>query len=104
MRRIAYVINFIVKGGPSAVVLNMIHNLDRTRFEPVLITLFEGNSPEIVARKKEAGLKIVECGHKSRFQFLLHGISEYRRIICGDDKTGCKVLLNSSSNDPYSAS
>ncbi|WP_444707189.1 glycosyltransferase family 4 protein [Megasphaera elsdenii] len=81
MRRIAYVINFIVKGGPSAVVLNMIHNLDRTRFEPVLITLFEGNSPEIVAREKEAGLKIVECGHKSRFQFLLHGLSEYRRIL-----------------------
>lgn len=81
MRRIAYVINFIVKGGPSAVVLNMIHNLDRTRFEPVLITLFEGNSPEIVAREKEAGLKVVECGHKSRFQFLLHGLSEYRRIL-----------------------
>lgn len=81
MRRIAYVINFIVKGGPSAVVLNMIHNLDRTRFEPVLVTLFEGNSPEIIAREKEAGLKIVECGHKSRFQFLLHGLSEYRRIL-----------------------
>ena len=81
MRRIAYVINFIVKGGPSAVVLNMIHNLDRTRFEAVLITLFEGNSPEIVAREKEAGLKIVECGHKSRFQFLLYGLSEYRRIL-----------------------
>lgn len=81
MIRIAYVINFIVKGGPSAVVLNMIHNLDRTRFEPVLITLFEGNSPEIVAREKEAGLKVVECGHKSRLQFLLHGLSEYRRIL-----------------------
>ena len=81
MRRIAYVINFIVKGGPSAVVLNMIHNLDRTRFEPVLITLFEGDSPEIVAREKETGLKIVECRHKSRFQFLLHGLSEYRRIL-----------------------
>lgn len=81
MRRIAYVINFIVKGGPSAVVLNMIHNLDRTRFEPVLITLFEGDSPEIIAREKKAGLKIIECGHKSRFQFLLHGLSEYRKML-----------------------
>ena len=81
MRRIAYVINFIVKGGPSAVVLNMIHNLDRTRFEPVLITLFEGDSPEIIAREKKAGLKIIECRHKSRFQFLLHGLSGYRKIL-----------------------
>ncbi len=81
MRRIAYVINFIVKGGPSAVVLNMIHNLDRARFEPVLITLFEGDSPEIIAREQKAGLKIIECRHKSRFQFLLHGLSGYRKIL-----------------------
>lgn len=81
MRRIAYIINFIVKGGPSAVVLNMIHNLDRTRFEPVLITLFEGDSPEIIAKEKKSGLKIIECGHKSRFQFLLHGFSGYIKIL-----------------------
>lgn len=52
MRRIAYVINFIVKGGPSAVVLNMIHNLDRTRFEPVLITLFEEILQKLLPEKR----------------------------------------------------
>lgn len=67
MRRIAYVINFIVKGGPSAVVLNMIHNLDRTRFEPVLITLFEGDSPEIIAREKKDGLKLLNVDIKAVF-------------------------------------
>lgn len=81
MRRIAYVINYMVNGGPSAVVLNMIHNLDRTRFEPVLITLFDGDSPEIIAREKKTGMKIIECRHKSRFQFLLHGLSGYRKIL-----------------------
>lgn len=81
MRRIAYVINYIVKGGPSAVVLNMIHNLDRIRFEPVLITLFEGNDSDIINKEKNAGLKIIECGQKSRSQFLLHGLSGYRKIL-----------------------
>ena len=81
MHRIAYVINYIVKGGPSAVVLNMIHNLDRTQYEPVLITLFEGNDPEIIATEKKAGLQIIECNHTSRLQFLLHGLSGYKIIL-----------------------
>lgn len=81
MRRIAYVINYIVKGGPSAVVMNMIHNLDRTRFEPVLITLFEGNDPRIIVNEKKAGLQIIECNHKNRLQFLLHGLFEYKKIM-----------------------
>lgn len=81
MHRIAYVINYIVKGGPSAVVLNIIHNLDRTRFEPVLITLFEGNDPRIIVNEKKAGLQIIECNHKNRLQFLLHGLFEYKKIM-----------------------
>lgn len=81
MRKIAYVINFIVKGGPSAVVLNMIHNLDRTKYEPILITLFQGNSPKIIEQEKKYGLQIIECGHQSRLKFILHGLSEYRKIL-----------------------
>lgn len=81
MIRVAYVINFIVKGGPSAVVLNMIHNLDRSRFEPVLITLFEGSSPEIIAKEKKHGVTVIECRHKSRMQFILHGLPEYKHIL-----------------------
>lgn len=65
MHRIAFVINYIVKGGPSAVVLNMIHNLDRTRFEPVLITLFEGNNPEIIANEKKQDSKLLSVGIKA---------------------------------------
>ncbi len=81
MRKIAYVINFIVKGGPSSVVLNMIHNLDRTEYEPILITLFEGNSPAILSKEREHGLQIIECNHKSRLQFILQGLPEYQRIL-----------------------
>lgn len=81
MKKIAYVINFIVKGGPSSVVLNMIHNLDQTEYEPVLITLFEGNSPAILSKERERGLQIIECNHKSRLQFILHGLPEYQRIL-----------------------
>lgn len=81
MKKIAYVINFIVKGGPSSVVLNMIHNLDRTEYEPILITLFEGNSPSILSNEREHGLQIIECNHKSRLQFILQGLPEYQRIL-----------------------
>lgn len=44
MIRIAYVINYIVKNGPSSVVLNLIDNLDRLEYDISLITLFEGNN------------------------------------------------------------
>lgn len=81
MIRIAYVINFIVKGGPSAVVLNMIHNLERSKFEPILITLFEGNSPEIIDRERKNGLTIIECHNKSRLHFILHGLATYKQLL-----------------------
>lgn len=81
MKRIAYVINFIVNGGPSAVVLNMVHNLDRMKYEPVLITLFQGNSSEIIDREKKNGLQIIECKYQSRLQFLLFGLSQYKKIL-----------------------
>lgn len=81
MKKIAYVINFIVNGGPSSVVLNMIHNLDRTKYEPVLITLFKGNSSEIIAREKKNGLQIIEYAYQSRLQFLLFGLAQYKKIL-----------------------
>lgn len=71
MIRIAYVINYIVKNGPSSVVLNLINNLDRSEYDTSLITLFEGNDAEVVSALRSNGVTIYECKTLSRMKCLL---------------------------------
>ena len=66
MIRIAYVINYIVKNGPSSVVLNLIDNLDRLEYDIALITLFEGNDSEVVSTLQNNGVVVYECKTLSR--------------------------------------
>ncbi len=39
MKKICYVISTLQKTGPVIVLYNLVKNLDRTRFEPYIITL-----------------------------------------------------------------
>lgn len=77
MIRIAYVINYIVKNGPSSVVLNIINNIDREKYEVSLITLFSGNSPEVIAHLKSNGVSVYECATLSRMKCLLGQCKEF---------------------------
>lgn len=81
MIRIAYVINYIVKNGPSSVVLNIINNLDRGKYDVSLITLFSGNNPEVVAQLKENGVSVYECTTLSRMKCLLGQGKEFSDIV-----------------------
>lgn len=77
MIRIAYVINYIVKNGPSSVVLNIINNLDREKYDVSLITLFSGNDSEVVAHLKDTGVSVYECATLSRMKCLLGQCKEF---------------------------
>lgn len=81
MKRIAYVINTIAKGGPGNVVLNLINGIDFKRYDPVLITLFRGNDVEVVRNLRSDGIKVIECLNDNRMEYLINGHKEYREII-----------------------
>lgn len=81
MVRIAYVINYIVKNGPSSVVLNLINNIDRVAYEISLITLFSGNDLEVVAQLKDKGISVYECTTLSRMKSLLGQNKEFSDIV-----------------------
>lgn len=81
MIRIAYVINYIVKNGPSSVVLNIINNLDREKYDVSLITLFSGNDSEVVAHLKDTGVSVYECATLSRMKCLLGQCKEFDDIV-----------------------
>lgn len=81
MIRIAYVINYIVKNGPSSVVLNIINNLNREKYDVSLITLFSGNDPEVVTHLKENGISVYECTTLSRMKCLLGQSKEFDDIV-----------------------
>lgn len=81
MIRIAYVINYIVKNGPSSVVLNLINNLNREQYDASMITLFSGNDPEVVAQLKENGISVYECTTLSRMKCLLGQHKEFDNTV-----------------------
>lgn len=81
MVRIAYVINYIVKNGPSSVVLNLINNLDRSEYDISLITLFEGNDAEVVSALWNNGVTVYECSTLSRMKCLLGQSREFSDIV-----------------------
>lgn len=79
--RIAYVINYIVKNGPSSVVLNLINNLDRSEYDISLITLFEGNNAEVVSSLRDSDVSVYECTTLSRMKCLLGQSKEFADIV-----------------------
>lgn len=81
MVRIAYVINYIVKNGPSSVVLNLINNLDRSEYNISLITLFEGNNAEVVSALRSNGVTVYECKTLSRMKCLLGQGKEFADVV-----------------------
>lgn len=90
MIRIAYVINYIVKNGPSSVVLNIINNLDREKYDVSLITLFSGNDSEVVAQLKDKGISVYECTTLSRMKCLLVQNKEFADTV----EKGCFDILH----------
>lgn len=81
MIRIAYVINYIVKNGPSNVVLGLIDNLNREKYHISLITLFPGNNSEVVEKLRQKGVEVYECTRMRRIESLLGKDDEFARIV-----------------------
>ena len=81
MIKVGFVINYIVKNGPSSVLLNIINNLDQNEFEPSLITLFEGNDLEVVKNLREKGIKVYECKTLSRVKCILGFAKDFQKLI-----------------------
>lgn len=81
MVKIAYVINYIVKNGPSSVVLNIINNLDKTKYKVTLITLFDGNDADVVNKLRNNEVEVYECSSLNRMGCILGQSKEFDTII-----------------------
>lgn len=81
MIKIAYVINYINQNGPSNVVLNIIENLDKTKFDISLITLFQENSSEILQKLRTQNIAVYECVSLNRLQCLCGKSKEFDDIV-----------------------
>lgn len=62
-------------------VLNIINNLDREKYDVSLITLFSGNDSEVVAHLKDTGVSVYECATLSRMKCLLGQCKEFDDIV-----------------------
>ena len=81
MIKIAYVINYIVKNGPSSVILNIINHLDKKRYDISLITLFYGNNPDVVQHLQAQGVHVFQCVTLSRLKCMLGESKEFDILV-----------------------
>lgn len=81
MVRVAYGINYLGKNGPSHVVLDLINNLDKNKYDISVITLFPGNDSETIMRLRSSGVTVYECTGLSRMKCLTGHEKEFTEII-----------------------
>ena len=81
MKRIVFVINYVIKNGPSSVLLNIINNLDQSEYEISLITLFQENDAEVVSTLRTRGVTVFECTSMSRIKCFLGRSKELDTIV-----------------------
>lgn len=85
MIKIVYIINYILKNGPSKVVLNLIDNLDKSKYDISLITLFKENDEEVLLDLINKNVNIYECKTINRIECLYSQPKEFLNIIENDN-------------------
>lgn len=75
--RILYTINYITNGGPSRVLLNIVNNLDKNKYDISILTIIDKNDKKIVSDLKKEGINIIEFKLKKSLKSLF---KNYRNI------------------------
>lgn len=76
--KILYTINYITNGGPSRVLINIINNLDRAKYDITVLTIIDQNDKTIIKELIDSGVKIKEIKIKKSIIGL---IKSYNKIL-----------------------
>lgn len=76
--KILYVLNYIVNGGPSNVVRELVANLDKSSYEITVLNLFQESDPAVIKEFQNLGAKVIECKTLTRMGCLLCKDQEFR--------------------------
>lgn len=80
--KILFVINYLKNGGPSRVVLNIINNLDKEKFEVNVLTLKNKNDKKVLEQLYSKNINVIQLNYKRNLNVLLN-LNKIRRIING---------------------
>lgn len=79
--KILYVLNYIVNGGPSNVVRELVANLDKNKYEVTLLNLFQESDPAVIEEFRNLGAKVLECKTLTRMGCLLGNDREFKKLV-----------------------
>ncbi|PGS56022.1 glycosyltransferase [Bacillus sp. AFS041924] len=80
MINILYLVSTLRRTGPTNQLLNIVSNLDKTKFNPVIVTLSPEPEDTLYSLFLEQGLKI-ESLNLSRKKFLTHSYPSFKKIL-----------------------
>jgi glycosyltransferase involved in cell wall biosynthesis len=80
MVKVAYLLSTLKKTGPVIVLLNIIRNLDRKQFDPVIVTLSPEPENSMISQFGELGVRI-ETLSLSRIQGLIRARKELDKLL-----------------------
>lgn len=78
--KILFVINYLKNGGPSRVVLNIINNLDKDKFEVNVLTLKNKNDKKVLEQLYSKNINVIQLNYKRNLNVLLN-LKKIRRRI-----------------------
>lgn len=79
--KIMFLINYVINGGPSNVVKNIIFNLDREKYEITLVTLFPENDSNVIEMYNNLGIEVKEFNFQSRINCMMGFAKEFYLFI-----------------------
>lgn len=79
--RILYVNNYLVNGGPSNVVRNLVANLEPAYYDVTVLNLFPESDPDVIKAFEQLGAHVIECNTMTRMGALLGKNQEFKEIV-----------------------
>lgn len=78
---IVYLINRIDRGGPGQVLFNLVCGLNKNKYTPIIVTLFDENDEDAVTDFQKEKIRIIKYKFPGRVQFLLTGFQKLQKLL-----------------------
>lgn len=78
---VGFVITYLNKGGPSKVLINLIKNMDRKKYNIFLFTLLNKNNKEKIDELKNQNVKVIELNNSNYFEVIWNCKTQFKKLI-----------------------
>lgn len=84
MINLLYITSTLKRSGPSNQLFNIINNLDKSKYNPLVLTLSPEESDTLISKYEQNDIRVISLG-LSRIEGLFYSVSQVKKIIAGEN-------------------